>query len=578
MLKLLKYLKPYTIQVILILVLTYVQVMASLQLPDYMSTIVNDGIIQENNSLIWDTGLQMLLVTGLGAICTIAVGYLAAKVGTGFSKFLRKDTFVKVESFSLTEFNKFSIASLITRSTNDIQQVQMVLTMMFRMVISAPITGVIAVIKASQIAPSMTWIMGIAVAVLIVIIVVMFAVAIPKFQLVQKLIDKLNLVTRQNLTGLRVIRAFNTEKYEEEKFDKVNTDLTKVNLFVNRVLTFMQPMMMLISNLSVVAIVWVGSHLVETGDLQIGDMMAFMQYAIQVIFAFLMISIIFILVPRASVSANRIVEVLETEPVVNDPKKSEKSKKGARGLVEFRNVTFSYPGADVPVLQDISFTAEPGKTTAIIGSTGSGKSTIVKLIPRLFDVTSGNILIDGTDVREMKQKELHKKIGYIPQKGILFSGTIESNIKYGKPDADDKTLDRAVRISQSFEFINNLDDRYNHPVAQGGTNVSGGQKQRLSIARALAIDPEIYIFDDSFSALDFKTDAKLRNELKKETKDSTVIIVAQRIGTILNADQIIVLEEGKIVGIGNHKELMKTCQVYREIALSQLSEKELKNE
>ena len=578
MIKLFKYLKPYIIQIILMLGLTYVQVMASLQLPDYMSTIVNDGIIKENNSLIWDTGVKMLLVTALGAVCTIIVGYLVARIGTGFSKSLRKDVFSKVESFSLTEFNKFSIASLITRSTNDIQQVQMVLTMMFRMVISAPITGVAAVIKASQIAPSMTWIMGVAVTALVVMIVIMFAVAIPKFQLIQKLIDKLNLVTRQNLTGLRVIRAFNTEKYEEEKFDKVNKNLTEINLFVNRVMSLMQPMMMLISNLTVIAIVWIGSHLVETGGLQIGDMMAFMQYAIQVIMAFLMISIIFILVPRASVSANRVVEVLETNPVITDPKKGKTEKKGIRGLVEFKNVTFAYPGADVPVIQNISFTAKPGETTAIIGSTGSGKSTIVNLIPRFFDVTSGEILVDGIDIREMKQNELHKKIGYIPQKGTLFSGTVESNIKYGVPDADEKAVKKAAKVAQASEFVDKLEKKYQSQIAQGGVNVSGGQKQRLSIARALAINPEIYIFDDSFSALDFKTDAKLRKELKKETKESTVIIVAQRIGTVLDADQIVVLEEGKIVGIGKHKELMKTCSVYREIALSQLSEKELSNE
>jgi ATP-binding cassette subfamily B protein len=543
-----------------------------------MATIVNDGIIQENQPLIWDTGLKMLLVTVVGAISTIVVGYIAAKVGTGFAKSLRKDVFSKVESFSLTEFNKFSIASLITRSTNDIQQIQMVLTMMFRMVISAPITGILAVTKASQMAPSMTWIMWVAVVALIVMIAVMFVIALPKFEIIQKLIDKLNLVTRENLTGLRVIRAFNTEKNEEKKFDKVNRELMKVNLFVNRLMAFLQPAMMLILNLTTIAIIWIGSHLIETGNLQIGDMMAFMQYALQVIIAFLMVSMLFILIPRASVSAKRILEILETKPVIIDPKKPKKPKKDIRGVVEFKNVTFAYPDADVPVLENISFEAKPSETTAIIGGTGSGKSTIVNLIPRFFDVTSGAILVDGVDIREMKQNELREKIGYIPQKGVLFSGTVESNIKYGAPDISEDEVKKAAEIAQASEFINKLGKKYKANIAQGGTNVSGGQKQRLSIARALATKPEIYIFDDSFSALDFKTASKLRKELKEETKGSTVIIVAQRISTILDADQIIVLEDGEIVGIGRHKELMKTSKVYREIALSQLSEQELNRE
>jgi ATP-binding cassette subfamily B protein len=558
--------------------LTYVQAMASLQLPDYMAKIVNNGIVAENQSVIWSTGLQMLLVTAIGAVCTIGVGYLAAKIGTGFSKTVRKEVFSKVESFSLTEFNKFSIASLITRSTNDIQQVQLVLIILFRMVLSAPITGIGAIIKANQMAPSMTWMMGIAVATLMTVIVVMFSIALPKFQLVQKLIDKLNLVTRQNLTGLRVIRAFDTEEFEEEKFDKVNKEFTKINLFVNRIMVIMQPVMMLVFNVTTIAIIWVGAHLVGQGNLQIGDMMAFMQYAMQVIMSFLMISIVFILVPRASVSAQRIEEVIDTKPIIVDPKDPKEGDRTKKGVVEFKDVTFSYPGADVPVLHNISFTAKPGETTAIIGSTGSGKSTVVNLIPRFFDVTSGEILVDGVNIKEMKQSDLHKKIGYIPQKGILFSGTVASNIKYGAPKATDNDVEKAARTAQASEFINKLEDKYESPIAQGGTNVSGGQKQRLSIARALALKSEIYIFDDSFSALDFKTDAKLRKDLKGETKNSTVIIVAQRIGTILDADQIIVLDEGKVVGIGNHKELMKSCKVYKEIALSQLSEKELKNE
>ncbi len=578
MLKLFKYLKPYIFPIILMIGLTYIQVMAALQLPDYMATIVNEGIIQENQPLIWDTGIKMLLVTVVGAISTIAVGYIAAKVGTGFGKSLRKDVFSKVESFSLTEFNKFSIASLITRSTNDVQQIQMVLTMMFRMVISAPITGILAVTKANQMAPSMTWIMWVAVVALIVMIAVMLVMTLPKFEIIQKLIDKLNLVTRENLTGLRVIRAFNTEKDEEKKFDKVNRELMEVNLFVQRLMAFLQPAMMLILNLTTIAIIWIGSHLIETGNLQIGDMMAFMQYALQVIIAFLMVSMLFILIPRASVSAKRILEILETKPVIIDPKKPKKPKKYMKGVVEFKNVTFAYPDADIPVLQNISFKAKPGETTAIIGGTGSGKSTIVNLIPRFFDVTSGAIFVDGVDIREMKQKELREKIGYIPQKGVLFSGTVESNIKYGAPDISADEVKKAAEIAQASEFINKLGKKYKANIAQGGTNVSGGQKQRLSIARALATKPEIYIFDDSFSALDFKTASKLRKDLKEETKDSTVIIVAQRISTILDADQIIVLEDGEIVGIGRHEELMKTSKVYREIALSQLSEEELNRE
>lgn len=578
MLKLFRYLKPYIFLIIILIGLTYVQAMARLQLPDYMSKIVNEGIVPEDLTVIWQTGLKMLLVTLIGALCTIGSGFLSAKIGTGFSKSIRKDVFGKVEAFSLTEFNKFSIASLITRSTNDIQQVQMVLIIIFRMVLSAPITGIGAIIKATQMAPSMTWLMGAAVAALITIIVILFSVALPKFQLVQKLIDKLNLVTRENLTGLRVIRAFNTEKFEEEKFDGVNKEFTRINLFVNRIMAVMQPFMMLIFNLTTIAIVWVGAHLVGSGNLQIGDMMAFMQYAMQVIMAFLMISIVFILVPRASVSAKRIEEILGVKPVIVDPKEPKKTDKDVKGLVEFKNVTFAYPDSEVPVIYDISFTAKPGQTTAIIGSTGSGKSTVINLIPRFFDVTSGQVLVDGIDIREMKQSDLHKKIGYIPQKGVLFSGTIESNIKYGVPNASLDDIKKAAKTAQATEFIDKLENKYESPIAQGGSNVSGGQKQRLSIARALATKPEIYIFDDSFSALDFKTDAKLRMDLKKETKNSTVLIVAQRIGTILDADQIIVLDEGRIVGIGNHQELMNSCNVYREIALSQLSEKELKNE
>lgn len=577
MLKLFKYLKPYIPHIILMLVLTYIQVMTTLALPDYMAKIVNEGIVLENEKLILETGISMLLVTGLGALCTVVISYLSARIGNGFSRKLREDVFSKVSRFSLGEMNKFSIASLITRTTNDIQQVQMVIIMLFRMVMSAPIMGIGAVIKAYNTAPSMTWIMGVAVAILLTVIIIVFAIATPKFKLVQKLVDKLNLVTRQNLTGLRVIRAFNTEKYEEKRFDKANRDLTSINLFINRVMVMMQPLMMLLLNLTMISVIWVGAHLVNSNDLQIGDMMAFMQYAMQTIASFLMVSMIFILIPRASVSGQRIVEVLDEQLSIRDPKESKKSTKKEKGVLTFDNVTFKYPDADVPILHNISFTAKAGETTAIIGGTGSGKSTVINLIPRLFDVTSGQILIDGVDIRDMKQKELRGKIGYIPQKGVLFSGTIESNIKYGQPNATKKVVKKAAQIAQASEFIDKLEEGYKAPIAQEGTNVSGGQKQRVSIARAIVRNPEIYIFDDSFSALDFKTDAKLRKELKSVTKNSIVIVVAQRIGTILDAEQIIVLDEGKIVGIGKHEQLMKTCEIYKEIALSQLSRKELGN-
>jgi len=575
MLKLFKYLKPYILHIIILIGLTYVQVMATLRLPDYMSDIVNTGIIGQDMDFIWNTGLKMLGVTAIGALCAVINGYLASRIGSGFSKTLRKDVFSKVESFSLAEFNQFSTASLITRSTNDIQQIQMVLIMALRIVLAAPIMGIGAVQKAYAIAPSMTWIMAVAVGVLTALIIFLFVFAVPKFELMQKLIDKLNLFTRQNLTGVRVIRAFNRQNYEAENFDEINKGVSKVHLFVNRVLGMMQPVMMLVFNMTTVLIVWVGAHLVEENSLFIGDMMAFMQYAMQVIMSFLMISIIFIIVPRASVSIKRISEVLNTKLSILDPDKPKKPKGKTKGLVEFKNVTFKYPDADVPVLYNINFSAKPGETTAIIGGTGSGKSTVVNLIPRFFDVTSGQLLIDGVNVKDMRQKELRRRIGYIPQKGVLFSGTIKSNIKYGNPRATDEEMERAARVSQSIEFISKLEEKYNYPIAQGGTNVSGGQKQRLSIARAMLINPDIYIFDDSFSALDFKTSSELYRDLRKETKDATVIIVAQRIGMTINADQVIVLDEGRIVGVGKHKELLKTCKVYKEIALSQLSQKEI---
>lgn len=575
MLKLFKYLKPYWLQLLALVVLVFLMVDLNLQLPDYMAKIINQGIVSKDNTAVLHNGLMMLIIALASAVLTVVIGFLAARIGTGFSRDIRNKIFSRVESFSLTEFNKFSTASLLTRSTNDIQQIQMVLVLSLRLVLMAPIMAVWAVYKAYHLAPSLSWIIALAVGVLFVIIATLFVVAMPKFKILQKLVDKLNLVTRENLTGLRVIRAFNNEKLEEDKFDQANVDLTAANLFVNRLMVVMQPMMMIIFNLVAVTIVWVGAGMIGQGNLEIGNMLAFMQYSMQVIMAFLMISIIFIMVPRASVSAGRVAEVIETKPVIKDPKKavSIKGKKG--GLVEFKNVSFGYPGADTPVLSGISFTAKSGQTTAFIGSTGSGKSTLINLIPRFYDVTEGEILIDGVDVRQMKLNDLYSKIGYVPQRPVLFSGSVNSNIKYGAPEASKAEIEKASEISQSSEFIKNLTGKLESPIAQGGSNVSGGQKQRLSIARALARKPEIYIFDDCFSALDFKTDAKLREALKSETQKKTVLIVAQRISTILSAEKIVVLDDGKIVGIGNHPELMKSNQVYREIALSQLSEEEL---
>jgi ATP-binding cassette subfamily B protein len=577
MFKLLKYLKPHTLHLIALVALVFGTVAATLELPGFMAKIINDGIIKSNNGVIFYNGFLMLLIALGGAVCTIGVGYLASRIATGFSRDIRNKVFSRVESFSLVEFNKFSTASLITRSTNDIQQIQTVMVLLLRMVLQAPIMGIWAIFKAYNLAPSLSWIIALAITILLGVIFVMFAVALPKFKVLQKLVDRLNLVTRENLTGLRVIRAFNNEKLEQEKFEKANVDLTAANLFVNRLMVVMQPMMMLILNLTSILIVWVGASFINSGSLDIGNMIAFMQYAMQVIMAFLMISIVFIMVPRASVSAERVNEVIDTEPIIKDPKNPISAKNLHGGVIEFKNVTFCYPGADTPVLENISFKANPGETTAFIGSTGSGKSTLINLIPRFYDISSGEILLDGVPVREYKLEDLYAKIGYVPQKGVLFSGTVESNIKYGAPKATDSEVKKSSEISQALEFINNLEGKFNASIAEGGANVSGGQKQRLAIARAIIRKPEIYIFDDSFSSLDFKTDAMLRQALKSEIKNKTVLIVAQRISTILSAEKIIVLDDGKIVGTGTHEQLLKDCDIYREIVYSQLSDDELKS-
>ncbi|MGM9987755.1 MAG: ABC transporter ATP-binding protein [Bacillaceae bacterium] len=520
-------------------------------------------------------GAKMLLIAFVSMGATIVVALLGAKVAAGMGRKIRGDVFKRVESFSNTEFDKFSTASLITRTTNDIQQIQMLMIMLLRIVFYAPILGIGGVIKVLNTETSMGWTIAVAVVAVLSVVVIMFGMAIPKFKLVQKLVDKLNLVTRESLTGMLVIRAFNTQRYEEQKFEDVNRDFTKTNLFINRIMTMMMPIMMLIMNAVTVLIVWVGAHQIDDGFIQVGDMMAFMQYAMQIVMSFLMISFVSIMLPRASVSAQRISEVLDTTPSINDPEKPVQFDDKIHGVVEFKDVSFRYPGAEDDVLHDITFTAKPGETTAFIGSTGSGKSTLINLIPRFYDVTEGAITINGVDIRQVSQKDLRDKIGYVPQKGVLFTGTIESNLKYGDENASDKVLEKSAEIAQAMEFINGKPDRFQTEIAQGGTNVSGGQKQRLSIARALVKQPDVYIFDDSFSALDYKTDAVLRAALKAETENATVLIVAQRISTIMNADQIIVLDEGKIVGKGTHKELLQHCEVYREIAMSQLSGEEL---
>ena len=521
------------------------------------------------------SGIRMILMALIIMLAAVCVTFLSARVAAILGHDLRDNVYRKVIHFSSNEYHKFSTASLITRSTNDVQQVQQVMTMMFRIVLYAPILGIGGVIKVLQSDSSMTWILAVAVVLILLVILMLFRVAMPKFTRLQILIDRLNLVTREILTGIPVIRAFSREKHEEARFEKANMDLTKTNLFVNRCMTFMMPVMMLIMNGVSVAIIYFGAHAVDNGTMQVGNMMAFIQYAMQIIMSFLMITAMSIMLPRANVAAGRICEVLEMEPSVNDPEDPVKPESKEAGTVEFDHVSFAYPEAGENVINDITFKAEKGQTVAIIGSTGSGKSTLINLIPRFYDVTKGCVKVDGVDVRNMTQHDLRNCLGYVPQKGVLFSGTIDSNIRYGNPEMSEEDMKLAAQIAQSDDFIEAKPEGYDAPISQGGTNVSGGQKQRLSIARAIAKKPEILIFDDSFSALDFKTDSKLRLALKEKTKDITTIIVAQRISTILNADQIIVLDDGNMAGIGTHKELMKNCEVYRQIAMSQLSEEEL---
>ncbi|WP_297776466.1 ABC transporter ATP-binding protein [Blautia sp.] len=524
------------------------------------------------------SGVKMLGLAFLAMAAAIAVTFLSARVAAVLGRNLRNSIYRKVISFSGRELNQFSTASLITRSTNDVQQVQMLFTLLFRIVLYAPILGIGGVYKVFQTDASMTWILALAVVVITLFVVLLFRIAMPKFTRLQFLIDELNLVSREILTGVPVVRAFSREKHEEERFEEANARLTKTNLFVNRCMTFMMPVMMLLMNGVTVLIVWNGAHAVNEGSMQVGNMMAFMQYAMQIIMAFLMITMMSIMIPRANVAAKRINEVMETQVSIQDSQEVQSVQEDKKGQIVFEHVSFAYPGADEKTLHDIDFTARKGETVAFIGSTGSGKSTLVNLIPRFFDVTEGRILVDGVDIRNLKLHDLRERIGYVPQKAVLFSGTIDSNIRYGKEEATEAEVKKAAKIAQAWEFIEEKEEGVDSAIAQGGTNVSGGQKQRLSIARAIAKEPEIYIFDDSFSALDYKTDVVLRRALKQETKDATTLIVAQRISTILHADKILVLDEGRVVGQGTHRELLNSCEVYRQIAMSQLSEEELANE
>jgi ATP-binding cassette subfamily B protein len=539
---------------------------------EYEAIGINLARIQNRYILL--VGVKMLALALGIMLISILVTLLASRVAGKLGKDLRSKVFQKVLSFSNKEMDQFSTASLITRSTNDIQQVQSMFVMMIRIVLYSPILAIGGIFKVLQTNNSMTWILAAGVAVIFALILVLMIIALPKFKLMQKLVDRINLVTREIITGLPVIRAFSTEEHEKKRFDKANIDLTKNSLFVNRVMTFLMPALMLIMNLISILIIWVGADKINSGSMQVGDMIAFIQYTMQIIMSFLMLTMISILLPRASVSAKRIDEIISAKNTINDPA-VELSLQTNKGIVEFDHVSFRYPNAEEDVLSDIHFTARPGQTTAIIGSTGSGKSTLINLLPRFYDVTQGTIRIDGVDIKQMKQHELRDRLGLIPQKGVLFTGTIESNIKFGNPDASDEEMKRAARIAQASEFIDKMPDGYQTPIAQGGMNVSGGQKQRLAIARTIAKDPEIYIFDDSFSALDYKTDATLRKTLKQELSNRTMIIVAQRISTIMNAEQILVLDEGRIIGKGTHKELLKTCETYRQIASSQLSKEEL---
>ncbi|HEU0028448.1 MAG TPA: ABC transporter ATP-binding protein [Ktedonobacterales bacterium] len=574
MIRLFRFLRPYTGWILLVFALVFLQSLANLYLPTLLADIVNNGIVKNDQGYILRQGGVMLLITLGGAIAAVGSAFFAARVAVGFGRDVRSRLFTHVGKFSLHEFDAVGTASMITRTTNDTNQVQMVLLVMLTMMLSAPMMAIGGIYLAIQQDATLTWTLAVAIPVLVVIILLVMTRAIPLFQAMQVKIDKVNLVLDEGLTGVRVIRAFGREPYEERRFDDANLDLTNTAITVYRLTAILFPFMMLVLNITTVAIFWFGANLINTQEMQIGALIAFLQYAMQILFAFLMISMLFIFLPRAAASAKRINEVLDIKPEINDAKETREAA-GERGLVEFRDVTFSYPGAEEPALSRITFTARPGQTTAIIGGTGAGKSSLVTLIPRFYDVDSGAVLVDGVDVREQAQEALRAKIGFVPQRAVLFSGTIAENIRYGKPDATEEELRHAAEVAQASEFIDAMPQGMQSEIAQGGTNVSGGQKQRLSIARALARKPEIYIFDDTFSALDYTTDANLRAALKSETVDATVLIVAQRVSTIIDADQILVLDNGRLAGIGTHHELMESNEVYREIVLSQLSLEEV---
>ena len=569
---------PYKIPILLVIMFTFFQAISELYLPTLMADIVDIGIVNGDTTYILKIGALMLLFALIATICLIASSYLSAKVASFYSRDLRSKVFTRVESFSLAEFDQVGTASLITRTTNDITQIERVTIMMLRMMLRAPMLLIGGIIMAVSRDARLSWIIVFVIPILLVIIFIVSKRAMPLFKLVQEKLDKINLVVREGLTGIRVIRAFNRKKYEDNRFNESNIDLRNTAIKVNKIMAAIMPLMMLIMNMSIISVVWFGSIRIDSGNMQVGDLMAFIQYIMQILFSLIMVSMIFVMIPRASASADRINEVLDIIPNMEDGEIDQNidlNKEKKKGYLEFKDVSFSYADAEQPVIKNISFDTGPNEVTAIIGGTGSGKSTLIKLIPRLYDITEGSILINGVDIRSMTQKELRSKIGIIPQKAVLFSGTIADNIRYGKEDATDEEIKQAAEVSQATEFISTMEDGFDSIIAQGGTNLSGGQKQRLAIARALVRKPEIYIFDDSFSALDFNTDAKLRAALKKEIKGSTFIIVAQRVSTIMNANRILVLDEGKIAGIGRHCELIKSCEIYKEIVSSQLSEEEL---
>lgn len=575
MVKLMRFLRPYRYMVVMTMVFVLLQSIANLYLPTLMSDIVNEGIVKENTGYIWKIGGLMLLVSAVGAVLSVAASYLSSRAASGFGKMLRSSVFTHIERFSLQEFDKLGTASLITRTTNDITQVQQVLNMMLRMMVMAPMMCIGGIVMALSKDAHLSLVIIVAVPILALAIFGIGSKGIPYFKAMQTKIDKLNLVLREYLTGIRVVRAFNRTEHEQERFNRANEDVTATAIKANQIMAGMMPVMMLMMNVTQIAIIWFGGLRISTGHMQVGDLMAFLQYAMQILFSLMMASMMFSMVPRASASAMRIHEVLATDPVIHDSEKAGTKESSERGQVTFDKVTFRYPGAEKPALSSISFTAKPGQVTAIIGGTGSGKSTLVSLIPRFYDVESGSVRIGNTDVRDMSQSALRSRIGFVPQKALLFTGTIADNIRYGKEDATDEEIVHAAQVAQAAEFIADMKDGVHTVLAQGGSNLSGGQKQRLSIARALVRKPDVYVFDDSFSALDFKTDAKLRAALKNETENATVIIVAQRVNTVMDADQIIVLEEGEIAGTGTHRELLETCAVYREIVKSQLTEEEI---